>query len=77
MTELPPLAKLEDRQSDRLNWVDPKQARLNLRRLQSRESQEDLKHSASPRFRAPYEALPSNVRGLAVKNYQLLWAIHS
>jgi hypothetical protein len=31
-----------------------------------------LKHYASARFWALYEAFPSNIRGLADKNYQLL-----
>lgn len=31
-----------------------------------------MNHYASPRFWALYEALPSDIRGLADKNYQLL-----
>lgn len=35
MTELLPLSKLEDRQFEKLNWVDPKQVLINLRWLEA------------------------------------------
>ena len=33
-----------------------------------------MKHTASPRFWATYQALPAHIRDLADKNYQLLKA---